>query len=61
MPGENQATFLNFSRTTMIILLCPNHHKEFDLGTLVIKTHNKTIIDIELNGERHKLKLTTGQ
>lgn len=43
-----------------IIILCPNHHKEFDLGSLVIKTHNKTFIEIVLNGHRYKINLTTG-
>ena len=39
-----------------IILLCPNHHKEFDLGSLEIKLHNSKFIDFILNGQRHKLK-----
>ena len=40
-----------------IILLCPNHHKEFDLGDRVIKSHNKNFIDILLNGRLYKINL----
>ena len=39
-----------------IILLCPNHHKEFDLGSLEIKLHDAKLIDFLLNGKRYKLK-----
>jgi hypothetical protein len=42
-----------------IILLCPNHHKEFDLGDRLIKFHNSNFIDFMLNGRRHKINLTT--
>lgn len=42
-----------------ILLLCPNHHKEFDFGLLVIKKHMKTSIEIILNGRPYKLNLTT--
>lgn len=41
-----------------IILLCPNHHKEFDLGDLIIKSQDIRHIDFLLNGKRHKLALT---
>jgi predicted restriction endonuclease len=41
-----------------IILLCPNHHKEFDFGNLEIKLHDKRQIDFILNGKRYKIKLT---
>lgn len=41
-----------------IILLCPNHHKEFDFGQLEIKFHNKKQIDFILNGQLHKIKLS---
>ena len=40
-----------------IILLCPNHHKEFDFGEPQIIVHNKEKIEFLLNGQRHKLKL----
>jgi len=43
-----------------IILLCPNHHKEFDLGDRIIKSHDNNFIDIVLNGQKYKIKLTTG-
>lgn len=41
-----------------IILLCPNHHKEFDFGHLEIKLHNTQQIDFVLNGQQHRLKLS---
>ena len=44
-----------------IILLCPNHHKEFDLGDRVIKSHDRNFIDIVLNGRQYKINLTTRQ
>ena len=34
-----------------IILLCPNHHKEFDLGDRKILKHTKKFIDLTLNGK----------
>lgn len=44
-----------------IILLCPNHHKEFDLGDRIIRSHDSNFIDIVLNGQQYKISLTTGQ
>ncbi|ACF42685.1 HNH endonuclease [Pelodictyon phaeoclathratiforme] len=44
-----------------IILLCPNHHKEFDLGDRIIKSHDSNFIDFVLNGQQYKISLTTGQ
>jgi putative restriction endonuclease len=41
-----------------IILLCPNHHKEFDFGELKIINHDTKGIEFLLNGQRHKLKLS---
>lgn len=43
-----------------IILLCPNHHKEFDLGDRIIKSHDSHFIDIMLNGKQYKINLTMG-
>jgi len=40
-----------------IILLCPNHHKEFDFGEIEIKNHNLTFIEFVLNGQLHNLSL----
>lgn len=34
-----------------IILLCPNHHKEFDLGNRQILLHNENEIQFTLNGK----------
>lgn len=41
-----------------ILLLCPNHHKEFDFGHLEIKNHDKEQIEFILNGQQYKIKLT---
>lgn len=40
-----------------IILLCPNHHKEFDLGELTILKQEDAEIEFKLNGEIYKLNL----
>lgn len=41
-----------------ILLLCPNHHKEFDYGERKILNHIKSEIEFVLNGNRHKIPLT---
>jgi predicted restriction endonuclease len=41
-----------------ILLLCPNCHKEFDIGDRQIILHNKKEIDFTINGNRHKINLT---
>ena len=42
-----------------IILLCPNHHKEFDYGKRdVIIKHTNDIFHFSLNGKIHKITLT---
>ena len=40
-----------------IILLCPNHHKEFDLGELNITEHSNEIIKFILNGNNYEIEL----
>lgn len=40
-----------------IILLCPNHHKEFDFGLCKITKHNMDEIHFELNGKKYNLSL----
>ena len=40
-----------------ILLLCPNHHKEFDFGDLQISIHDKDKIYFTLNGLEHKIPL----
>jgi 5-methylcytosine-specific restriction protein A len=40
-----------------IILLCPNHHKEFDFGDRIISLHNQDNIHFTLNGLEHKISL----
>lgn len=41
-----------------ILLLCPNHHKEFDYGKLEILNHINSEIEFVLNGNKHKISLT---
>lgn len=40
-----------------IIILCPNHHKEFDIGKRIIITQDENQIIFTLNGQRHELNL----
>jgi len=40
-----------------ILILCPNHHKEFDYGELKIKIHSKEKVEFVLNDELHKISL----
>lgn len=41
-----------------ILILCPNHHKEFDYGDLLIKKYSKTIIELVLNKKLYKINLS---
>jgi predicted restriction endonuclease len=41
-----------------ILVLCPNHHKEFDLGDRTIVKHTNDEIVFELNGEHYEIGLT---
>ncbi len=40
-----------------ILILCPNHHKEFDLGNKKIIERTKEKIVFNLNGKRHNIDL----
>jgi len=40
-----------------ILILCPNHHKEFDYGARKIFNHNKDYIEFEMNGDTYILNL----
>ncbi len=40
-----------------ILLLCPNHHKEFDYGDRNILLHDKEKVHFTLNGLEHKISL----
>lgn len=42
-----------------IILLCPNHHKEFDLGNPKIIKHSADQVQFELYGKQYKVSLAT--
>ena len=42
-----------------IILLCPNHHKEFDLGNCEITKRSNDEIEFNLNGKVHLVSLVT--
>ncbi len=41
-----------------ILLLCPNCHKEFDLGDRSVILHNEKEIEFSINGMRYKINLT---
>lgn len=41
-----------------ILILCPNHHKEFDLGARNIINHSADRIIFELNGNRYEIDLS---
>ncbi len=40
-----------------IILLCPNHHKEFDLGELNITEHSNKMIKFTMNENKYEIDL----
>jgi len=40
-----------------ILILCPNHHKEFDYGNREIIQHKKSQIEFKLNGKHYKIDL----
>lgn len=40
-----------------ILLLCPNHHKEFDYGDRNILLHDKLKVHFTLNGQEHQISL----
>jgi len=40
-----------------LVVLCPNHHKEFDYGELIIIKSSKQIISGILNGKKFAIKL----
>ncbi len=40
-----------------ILILCPNHHKEFDFGNLKIEKHAKDEIVFQLNSKRYNIDL----
>lgn len=40
-----------------ILLLCPNHHKEFDYGDRIVITHNKEKLHFSLNSKEYSISL----
>ena len=44
-----------------ILILCPNHHKEFDYGHRIIKQHSTDKIVFELNGTNYEIDLRIEQ
>ncbi len=40
-----------------ILILCPNHHKEFDFGKLLILERNENYIHFKLNGKEYTISL----
>lgn len=45
------------SKRSNLLVLCPNHHKEFDLGDRNIESHTKTKLTGTLNGKRFVINL----
>ncbi len=41
-----------------LLVLCPNHHKEFDLGALIIDKQNVNLLSGTLNGKEFNIDLT---
>lgn len=41
-----------------ILLLCPNHHKEFDYGTTEITFQDSDTVDFTMNGKSYSVSLT---
>ena len=41
-----------------LLILCPNHHKEFDLGDIKISLHDTEKIIFELNGITRTVNLS---
>ena len=41
-----------------LLILCPNHHKEFDYGDLKIIQHTKELIIFRLNGSEYNISLS---
>jgi|YelNatPaOPRAMG01_1025707.scaffolds.fasta_scaffold165500_2 hypothetical protein len=41
-----------------LLILCPNHHKEFDYGDLEIIQHTKELIIFQLNGSNYCIPLS---
>ncbi len=40
-----------------LLVLCPNHHKEFDYGNLKINTHTSSKLSGQLNGKNFEIEL----
>lgn len=40
-----------------LIILCPNHHKEFDYGDTIILKKSKEYIEFLMNGSKYKINL----
>ena len=41
-----------------ILILCPNHHKEFDLGDKKNVSHNGSLLSFELNGKSYQINMS---
>jgi len=45
-------------RANNILILCPNHHKEFDFGKRNVIEHDDNRIVFDLNGKKYKVNLS---
>ena len=43
-----------------IMILCPNHHKEFDVGDRVVTEHTDRHVEFVMNGKKHLVPLDVG-
>jgi len=41
-----------------IVILCPNHHKEFDFSEKVIHKHSEKLIKFDMNGKTYEINLS---
>jgi predicted restriction endonuclease len=44
-----------------LLVLCPNHHKEFDFGDLMISEQNESLVKGSLNGRKFEIALPTAR
>ena len=42
-----------------ILILCPNHHKVFDYGSVKITEHTDGMVKFTMNGKEHSIKLAS--
>ena len=56
-PKSAPEFFLLLISPEIVLILCLNHHKEFDYGERKILEHNKEKVIFELNNNKYKISL----